>query len=79
MAAPAAGFVHLRGAHDHNRIIIMSRLAIDQALRAAGWLPANHTNGIELIYSALAMSTGMQPKGSPRKSVSSPVTITRMP
>jgi len=28
----------------------MSRLAIDQALRAAGWLPANHTNGIELIH-----------------------------
>jgi hypothetical protein len=49
-----------------------SRLAIDQrCVRQAGSPQTIQKQQIS-TYSALAISTGIQPKGSPRKSVTSP-------
>ena len=50
MMLPAARFVQLGGADDHHRVVIAGRLAIDQALGAAGRLAAHHADGVQLVH-----------------------------
>ena len=50
MMIPAARFVQFRSSNDHNRVIIASRLSVDQALCPCSWLTAHHTNCMQLVH-----------------------------
>ena len=45
-----AGFIQLGCTDDNNRLIIFSWFAINQSLRAGGFIAADHTDGMELIH-----------------------------
>ena len=50
MVCPAPCFVHLGCTDDNHRVIVASRLTVDQPLGACGGLTAYHANGLQFIH-----------------------------
>ncbi len=60
----AAGFVELGSADNNDRVVIVGRFAVDEALGAAGGFTANHADGIELVHAfGLSHECGHAAKG----------------